>query len=336
MTAWPPLGPSFATKRNKRRRAGLFVVSYIKKMRRAATAAVCLIAAASCLSADSAKSDRDPGRALNFYSIEREIALGKQLAAELERQVKLVDDPILSEYVNRIAQNIGRQSDVAIPVAVRIIESGDLNAFTLPGGHVYVTSAMLKLTESEAELAFVLAHELGHVAARHATREATRSQLLEFGSLPLIFLGGWSGAAVRELAGPTARLGFLKGAREFESQADRLGIDYLDRAGYDPTAAVDVFERIEATERKRPGPLARLYQDHPVTASRIEQTQKHLNEISGRRSEYVINTSDYEEMRLRMAAVEQRRLGQSDSAVHPAPPTLVTHDKAAAQPSADE
>jgi predicted Zn-dependent protease len=278
-------------------------------MRRAAMAVVCLIGFVTgslpCLAAGA-----DPGRGLNFYSIEREIALGKQLAAELERQVKLVDDPILSDYVNRVAQNIARQSDIAIPVTVRIVESGDLNAFTLPGGHVYITSAMLRLTESEAEMAFVLAHELGHVAARHATREATRGQLLELGTVPLSVLGGWSGFAIRGLAGPSAKLGFLKGSREFESQADRLGIDYLDRSGYDPTAAVDVFERIEATERKRPGALARLYEDHPVTASRIEHTQKHLNEISGRRDAYVINTSDYEEMRLRMAAVEQRRTGQ--------------------------
>jgi predicted Zn-dependent protease len=304
-------------------------------MRRAGRAAVCLIAAASCLPADtSAGTDRDPGRALNFYSIEREIALGKQLSAEIERQVKLVDDPILCEYVNRVAQNIARDSDVTMPVAVRLIESGDLNAFTLPGGHIYVTSAMLKLTESEAELAFVLAHELGHVAARHATREATRSQLLQIGSLPLVFLGGWSGLAMRELAEPSARLGFLKGAREFESQADRLGVDYLDRAGYDPTAAVDVFERIEATERKRPGRLARLYEDHPVTAARLEQTQKHLNEISGRRSEYIINTSDYEEMRLRMVAVEERRTGREDSHNRQAP-TLSTRGASGMAPTED-
>jgi predicted Zn-dependent protease len=255
----------------------------------------------------------DPGHALNFYSIEREIALGKQLSTELERQVKLVDDPILSEYVNRIAQNIVRHSDVTIPVTVRIIESGDLNAFTLPGGHIYVNSAMLKLTESEAELAFVLAHEIGHVAARHATREATRSQLLQIGQVPLSIFGGLNGAAIRELAEPASRLGFLKGARDFESQADRLGVDYLDRSGYDPTASIDMFERIEATERKRSGPLARLYQDHPVTQSRIEATQKHLAEIAGKRDEYLINTSEYEQMRPRAVTIEERRISLSEA-----------------------
>jgi predicted Zn-dependent protease len=136
-------------------------------------------------------------RAVNLYTLDREIALGKQLSAEVERQAKLADDPILSEYVNRVAQNIARQSDATLPVTVRIIESGDLNAFTLPGGHIYLNSALLKLTESEAELAFILAHEIGHVAARHATREASRDELLRAGSLPLWILGGWSGVAVR-------------------------------------------------------------------------------------------------------------------------------------------
>jgi predicted Zn-dependent protease len=173
-------------------------------------------------------------RAVNLYTLDREIALGKQLSAEVERQAKLADDPILSEYVNRVAQNIARQSDATLPVTVRIIESGDLNAFTLPGGHIYLNSALLKLTESEAELAFILAHEIGHVAARHATREASRDELLRAGSLPLWILGGWSGVAVRELASTGGKLGVMKGVRDFEAQADRLGIDYLDRTGYDP------------------------------------------------------------------------------------------------------
>jgi predicted Zn-dependent protease len=274
-------------------------------MRRAALALLCLSIAQTI-----------PARAVNFYSVEHEIALGKQLSAELERQVKLADDPILSEYVNRVAQKIARQSDAALPVTVRIVESGDLNAFTLPGGHIYLNSALLKLTESEAELAFILAHEIGHVAARHATKEASRNQLLQVGSVPLMILGGWSGMAVRQLAGTTERLGALKGARGSELEADRLGLDFLDKSGYDPSAAIDMFERIESAERKVPGRLKRLWSDHPITASRIDATQKHLNEISGHREEYVINTSEYEEMRLRAVALEERRAAQVDQAPH--------------------
>jgi len=250
--------------------------------------------------------------AVNVYSIDREIALGKQLSAELERQVKLADDPILSEYVNRVAQNIARQSDATFPVTVRIIESGGLNAFTLPGGHIYLNSAFLKLTESESELAFVLAHEIGHVAARHATREATRDQLLQAGTIPLAILGGWSGLAFRELTDAGGKLGLMKGARDFETQADLLGLDYLDRSGYDPSAAIDVFERIEGAEHKVPGRVKRLWSD----PSRIAASEKHLDEISGHRAEYVVNTSEYEQMRLRAVAIEERRTAQVDQDPH--------------------
>jgi predicted Zn-dependent protease len=275
-------------------------------MRRVAlTAILCLVIAPLLPAREGGK---DPAHGLNFYSIEREIALGKQLSAELERQVKLCDDAILSEYVNRVTQNIARQTEIALPVTIRIIESGDLNAFTLPGGHVYVTSAMLKLTESEAELAFVLAHELGHVAARHATREASRDRLIQLGTLPLTMLGGWSGFAARELAQPVSKLGLLKGERDFEAAADRLGVDYLDAAGYDPEAAIEVFERIEGADRRHSGKLAQLYGTHPITPARIEHTQKHLNEIAGRREAYIINTSEYEEMRLRAVSIEARRI----------------------------
>ena len=285
-------------------------------MKRAALAALCflfpLALAAREGGRDNAKSAL---HAFNLYSLERELALGKQLAGELERQIKLADDPILSEYVNRLAQNIARQSEVAIPVSIRIIESGDLNAFTLPGGHMYINSGMLRLTESEAELAFVVAHELGHVAARHATREASRDQLTKLGSFPLSVVGGWTGAALRQASGPGSKLGLLKGARDFELQADRLGVEYLESAGYDPEAAIDVFERIEVSERKTPRKIARLGGDHPITSDRIEQAQKHLNATVGQRAEYIVNTSEYEQMRLRAVALEDKRISEAQGPV---------------------
>ncbi len=252
--------------------------------------------------------------AANLYSIERETALGKLLSTELERQVKLVDDPILSEYVNRVAQKIARESDLAFPVTVKVIESGELNAFTLPGGHVYVNSAMLRLTESEAELAFVLAHEIGHVSARHSTQQASVAQLTKVGTIPLlIFGGGWARAVAQLAAEPELK----KVARDFEAHADQLGITFLARCGYDPAAAVDVFERVESAERKRPGRVAQLYGDHPITASRIAATEKRLNAITGTRAEWVVNTSEYEEMRLRMAAVEEHREEQAGAGTGP-------------------
>ena len=246
--------------------------------------------------------------AVNLYSLEREIALGRQLADELERQVRLVDDPILSEYVNRVAQNIARQSEVRMPIIVRIIEAGDLNAFTLPGGHIYVNSAMLKLTESEAELAFVLAHEIGHATARHATRQASRDQLITLGSIPATIFGGWTGAALRQLVRGGSELGLAKSSRNFESQADELGLQFLETAGYDATAASDVFERIALTERQQPDLFNRLHSSHPLTESRIQHAQKILSTIASKRDEWVVNTSEYETMRRRAVEVEDKRI----------------------------
>ncbi len=279
---------------------------------RVCNAAVCLVLSLALAPVINARDGgKDVSRAFNLYSMEREMALGKQLAAELERQVKLANEPILSEYLNRVAQNLSRQSEIAIPVSVRLIESGDLNAFTLPGGHVYITSGMLRLTESEAELAFVLAHELGHVAARHATREASRGDLVNLGSIPLGIIGGWSGLALRQMAGPGSRLGLVKGARDFELQADRLGMDFLEAASYDSTAAIDVFERIESTERRTSGKLARLAAGHPLTAERIERAQRHLKEAVSQRPEHIINTSEYETMRVRAVALEEKRIREA-------------------------
>ena len=233
----------------------------------------------------------------NFFSVERELALGQQLALEVEKQAKLYQDPILTEYVNRLTQNLVRHSDVTFPVTVKILDADQPNAFTLPGGHVFVDTGLIRLSESEAELASVIAHELAHVAARHATREATRERIAGATSMPLVLLGG-------PIAGLAARqampLGFLKFSRVFETEADMLGLQYLYDAGYDPTAAVDIFERMEALERKKPGAVGQLFKTHPVTSDRIAKTQKNIDQMLPAKGEYIINTSEYEEIRKRL------------------------------------
>jgi predicted Zn-dependent protease len=233
----------------------------------------------------------------NFYSIEREMLMGKQLALEVEKQAKLYQDPIVNEYVNRIAQNLSRHSDVTFPVIVKVLEGDQPNAFTLPGGHVFINTGLLRLSESEAELASAISHELGHVAARHATRQATQERIGSISNIPLTVFGG-------PLAGLAARnampLGFLKVSRVFETEADLLGLEYLYDAGYDPSAAVDMFERIEATERKKTGAVGQLFVTHPVTSDRIAKTQKNIDQILPPKAEYVVNTSEYEDVRKRL------------------------------------
>ena len=168
--------------------------------------------------------NRDVGKGVNFYSLEREIALGKQMAQEVERQAKIIDDPVIAEYVNRLGQNLVRNSDAKVPFTIKVLDTDEVNAFALPGGFFFVNSGLILRADNEAELAGVMAHEIAHVAARHGTRQATRGELINYATLPLIFAGGWTGYAIYEAASAAIPLGLLKFSRVFESEADMLGL----------------------------------------------------------------------------------------------------------------
>jgi len=273
-----------------------------------------LVAAAPVAARDSDKMKdpgyigaRDVGKGVNFYSIEKEIALGRQLAQDVEKQSKLVDDPVISEYVNRVAQNIARNSDLKLPATAKVIDDPQVNAFALPGGFIFVNSGLVLRAGTESELAGVIAHELAHVAARHGTRQASRGQVAQIASLPLIFLGGWTGYAVQQAAGLAVPLTFLKFSRDFEREADVLGLQYMYAAGYDPTAFVDFFEKLQAEEKKKPGTLSDVFRSHPPTEDRIKEAQKNIQNWLPARSEYVVTTSEFSAVRERLESIHNRR-----------------------------
>lgn len=251
--------------------------------------------------------NRDVGKGLNFYSLEKEIALGKQLAQEVEREAKIVDDPIIAEYVNRIGQNLVRNSDAKVPFTIKVIDAEEVNAFALPGGFFFVNSGLIMKAETEAELAGVMAHEIAHVAARHGTRQASRGTLINYASIPLIFMGGWTGYAIRQGAGLAIPMGFLSFSRAFEREADSLGLQYLYKAGYDPNAFVDFFEKIQSMEKKKPGTVSKVFATHPMTDDRIEAAQKDIQEILESKPEYVVTTSEFNDVRARLLAMHNRR-----------------------------
>jgi predicted Zn-dependent protease len=241
--------------------------------------------------------------AINLYSIPQEIALGRQMSAEVEKQAHIVTDPIVAEYVNRIGQNLALRAGAEFPIRVKMIQSDEINAFTLPGGFVYVNSGVMKMADNEAELASVIAHEIGHAAARHATRQASRGQLAKIAALPLALLGGWRGLAAEQgatLAAPVASMHF---SRAFETEADQLGVGYLARAGYDPNASIDMFERIESMERKKPGAVSKLFLAHPPVGDRIVKTQAEIGKLKSSSEDYILNTSEFEEVRTRVAGM---------------------------------
>jgi predicted Zn-dependent protease len=242
----------------------------------------------------------------NWYSLEKEIRMGKEYAQMVESGVKLVQDPVVNEYVNRIGQNLVRNSDAKVPFTIKVIDSDDVNAFALPGGFFYVNSGLILAADEEAELAGVMAHEIAHVAARHAMRQMTRGNMLNLASIPLIFVGGGIGYAVRSAAGIGLPLTFLTFSRGFEAEADYLGLEYMYKAGYDPNAFISFFEKLQAKEKKRPGTLAKAFSTHPQTPDRIEKSQEEIRKVLPARDQYVVSTSEFDQVKARLAAIENR------------------------------
>jgi predicted Zn-dependent protease len=242
----------------------------------------------------------------NWYSIERQVADGRRYSQMIESQVKLVNDPVIAEYVNRIGQNIVRNSDAQVPFTIKVIDSDVVNAMALPGGFFYVNSGLILAADEEAEMAGVMAHEIAHVSACHYGREMTRAQLLQMASIPLIFIGGAIGYGAYEASGLAIPMTFLKFSRTFEAQADYLGVQYMYRAGYDPSAFVSFFEKIQAMEKKKPGTLSKTFDTHPQTPDRIEKTQEEIRKILPSKAEYIVTTSEFDEVKGRLASIENR------------------------------
>ena len=252
----------------------------------------------------------------NWYSVEKQVAMGRQFAQQVESQVKLVNDPVVTEYINRIGQNLVRNSDAQVPFTIKVIDSDVVNAMALPGGFFYVNSGLILAADEEAEVAGVMAHEIAHVAACHAAREQTRASLMQMATIPLIFVGGGIGYAGYEAAGIGGLFGILKFSRGFEAEADYLGIEYMYRAGYDPSAFVSFFEKVQAMEKKKPGTLAKAFDTHPQNADRIAKSQEEIRKILPAKAQYVVTTSEFDDVKARLAALENKHklLDQKDSA----------------------
>jgi beta-barrel assembly-enhancing protease len=251
--------------------------------------------------------ERDVGKGVNWYSLEKEIAMGKGVAQDIERQAKIIDDSVIAEYVNRVGQNLVRNSDVKVPVTIKVIDAEEVNAFALPGGFFFVNSGLVLRAETEAEMAGVMAHEIAHIAARHGTRQATRGQIVNLATIPLIFMGGWAGYGARQAASVLIPVGFLSFSRGFETEADMLGLQYLYKAGYDPTAFVDFFEKLQSDEKRKPGTMSKVFSSHPLTDDRISNSQKNIQEILKAKPEYVVTTSEFNDVKNRLAMLLNKR-----------------------------
>ncbi len=230
-------------------------------------------------------------------SREKEVRIGRQLAAQIEQQAKMVEDPKITEYINRVGQNLVLHSDAKLPFTIKIIDSDEVNAFALPGGFFFINKGLIVAAENESELAGVMAHEIAHVTARHAMENAGKGQLLNLGILGgIIFTGGIAGAILQNTAGIGQALAFFKFSRGAEKEADRLGVQYLYAAGYDPTGMATMFEKLASKNKKKKGTLSKLFSSHPQSIERRD-TSLALVARFPERNEYLISTSEFQRVR---------------------------------------
>jgi beta-barrel assembly-enhancing protease len=251
--------------------------------------------------------NRKVGHGPELYSLEHDIAIGKQLSQEVEKSAKFIDDPVVIEYVNRVGQNLVRNSDAKVPFTIKVIDSDVVNAFALPGGFFYVNSGLILHADEESELAGVMAHEIAHVCARHGTRQESKSTLVQLASIPaMIFIPySWAGYAIYQGMNFAIPLTFLKFSRADEAEADYLGLQYMYKAGYDPNSFVSFFEKVQADEKKQPGTIPKVFSTHPPTPDRIEAIQKEIATILPARDQYIVTTSEFDTVKTRLQMIEQ-------------------------------
>ncbi|MBA3634266.1 MAG: M48 family metalloprotease [Acidobacteria bacterium] len=257
-------------------------------------------------------------------SQEKEIAIGRQISLEVEQQAKLVEDPIITEYVNRVGQNIVLHSDAKIPFTIKVIDSDEVNAFALPGGFFYVNKGLILAADNESELAGVMAHEIAHVAARHAMENQGKLQAINYGALAGIIFGGpILSTVLQNTAGIGQALAFFKFSRGAEGEADKLGVQYLYAAGYDPTAMATMFEKLASKNKKKPGTLSKLFSSHPQSVERRDESLSLVARFA-EKDEYVISTSEFQRVKAHLLRLSNAKAGVSSDIddSEPGRPTL--------------
>jgi hypothetical protein len=245
----------------------------------------------------------------NWYSTDWEIRTGKQYSMEIEKSAHMVTDPVIVEYVNRVGQNIVKNSDCKVPFTIKVIDSDEINAMALPGGFFYVNSGLILAADEEAELAGVMAHEIAHVCAHHAARQMTKLNYMQIGSIPLMIMteGSWTGYGIYEATQLAIPISFLKFSRMDEAEADWLGLQYMYKSGYDPQAFIQFFEKLDALEKHKPGTLAKVFADHPQTPDRIASSEDEIATIMPPRPDYMVTTSEFDDIKGRLARLENKR-----------------------------
>jgi len=267
----------------------------------------------------NAIGNRHIARGVNFYSVQHEKDLGKSLADEVERSAKLMQDPSVIEYVEKVAQNVTKHSDAEIPITVRVIDSDAVTTFTLAGGYQYVSRGLLLKLENEGELASVLARGIAHTALRSATTQATKAQLMA-ATVPVLASGPSSSSARQA---PTTSLIQLKMKRDDELDADYFGIEYVYKAGYDPECFTSFLQRIwgfNATAAN--DSVSKVFGTYPPLDERLAALKKEISKILPPRDGAIISTPEFDEFKEHLQAYKSNELNQPPKGTQPAEPHL--------------
>ena len=258
-----------------------------------------------------------------MISQEKEIGIGKQYSTQIDKTAKLITDPVINEYVNRVAQNLARNSDLTIPLTVKVIDAPGINAFALPGGYLYVNSGLIQTADEESQIAGVMGHEIAHVAARHWASQMTKQTIAQYAMIPLMFIpmGYAVYYGVMEAYMNGVPLMFLKFSRNDEAEADYLGLQYMVKAGYDPYAYVTIFSKVIDEERRDPGSVPKIFQDHPPTPDRMLQLDAEMKAFP-KRDQYLVSTSEFDDVKARLNSLISNRKKEK----HQDGPTLKKRD----------
>ena len=212
---------------------------------------------------------------INLISVDEEKELGTKFTAEIEKQRQVVTDPEVNGYVDRVGKRlITGAREVPFPFTFKVIKDDSVNAFAVPGGHIYVHTGLIKAAASEEELAGVMAHEINHVVARHGTRQLT--QQYGYGLVLQLVLGDNPNMLAQLAASLFGKAGMMHYSREMESQADYLGVETMYKAGFNPEGMVTFFAKLEQPNQAPPGQLTKFFSSHPYTADRLQSVRSEI------------------------------------------------------------
>ncbi len=230
----------------------------------------------------------------NIISISQEIKLGKQASKEVEKEMKVVNIPMVRDYINYLGNRLASHSDLKIAYHFGVIEDEEINAFSLPGGYVYVFTGLIDATENESELAGVIGHEIGHIASRHATELLSMQKGINiFASILFNVLGVRITGTQAQLANITATLGVLHYNRSQEKEADDLGLKYMMKAGYNPYSMITFFYKLKKIHKEKPNILTKILSTHPVTDERIERIKREIENMHINEEDFITNTPQF-------------------------------------------